>query len=110
MESEVVKNVLLEELGVTTTSRSVEDVIRVYEKRYGNSVTNWPKLRQDVKIVLASDHAGKNLLCRDIIRQVLKNGLNYIYISDEKTCKEFRKAMLNAKRKKFMQRVYQVFN
>jgi hypothetical protein len=109
-ENEVIKNVLLEELGVNNTKKSADDVIRVYEKRYGNRVSNWPKLRQDLKTLLNSNHSNKNLLGRAIIKQVLEKGLNHIYISPDKECKDFRKILFKTRKEEFMQRVYQVFN
>lgn len=109
-DGNVIKSVLLEELGFNNSSRSVDAVIRVYEKRYGGRVSNWDKLGQDIRTILGSGHANRKFLSRVIIRTAIDNGLNYIYVSDEPYCKEFRKVLFNTRKNDFMRRVRQVFN
>jgi hypothetical protein len=109
-DCEMLKTVLLEELGVKHSSRDVGLVVRAYEKRYGSKVSNWKKLEQDIRVLLHSNYSNKTLLSRAIIKQVLDKGLNHIYVSEEGVCVEFRKALFKAKRDDFMLRVQRVFN
>ncbi|MBR9679326.1 MAG: hypothetical protein GON13_03600 [Nanoarchaeota archaeon] len=106
----MLKTVLLEELGVRSSSRNVGLVVRAYEKRYGGKVGNWKKLEQDIRIILNSKCSNKKLLSRAIIKEVLDNGLNHIYVSDDSVCAEFRKSLFKAKRDDFMLRVQMIFN
>ena len=106
----MLKTVLLEELGVKSSERDVGLVVRAYEKRYGSKVSNWKKLEQDITVLLQSKYANRTLLSRSIIKLVLVNGLNHIYVSEDSVCVEFRKALFKAKRDDFMRRVQRIFN
>ncbi len=110
MNDSIIKSVLLDRMGLESSSRDVNSVITVYEKRYGSKVSNWLKLEQDLRVLLESSNSKKRVLGRIIVHKAIEKGLNYVYISNDSDCKEFRKTIYTTKRNDFMNRVRCVFN
>jgi len=79
--------------------------IKSYGIRYSDRISNWHKLEQDLYLLANSKRRDKGLFMQQVIAAAADKGLDYLYLSRDKVCIEFRKELYNVKKEEFMNSV-----